>query len=129
MGKWKALGRGEAGAGAARGEDLKGPVRAAAAQGGGVAQKACWEDLGKTPFSGTRPGAPLPIMVVLDWMAGSQSLKKAVAGLTQEEIKGMSVGSGNSPVHHKGIVYAGLDRQEWWYSHAMQGWQGMCPWI
>ena len=68
----------------ARGEDLKGPVRDEAAQGGAVAQKVCWEDLGKAPFSGTRPGGALPIMVVLDWMGGSQSLKKAVAGLTQE---------------------------------------------
>jgi hypothetical protein len=58
-------------------------------------------------------------MVVLDWMAGGQSLKKTVAGLTPEEIKKMSVGSGHSPGHHKGIVYVGLDKQEWWYSHAM----------
>ena len=125
--RWKAPGRGEMEAGVARGEGLGRPVRAEAAQVGGVAQKACWEDLGKAPFSGARPGAPLPIMVVLDWMAGGQSLKKTVAGLTQGEIKRMSVGSGHSPGHHKGIVDVGLDRQEWWYSHAMQGWVRNVP--
>ena len=125
--RWKAPGRGMGEGGVARGEGLGRPAKARMTQAEGVAQKACWEDLGKAPFRDLRPGGPLPIMVVLDWMAGGQSLKKTVAGLTQEEIKQMSVGSGHSPGHHKGIVYVGLDKQEWWYSHAMQGWVRNVP--
>ena len=125
--RWKAPGRGMGEGGEARGKGLERPAKARLTQAEGVAQKACWEDLGKAPFRDLRPGGPLPIMVVLDWMAGGQSLKKTVAGLTQEEIKQMSVGSGHSPGHHKGIVYVGLDKQEWWYSHAMQGWVRNVP--
>ena len=104
--------RGEAGEGAVRREGEAGPGGANADQGGGTAKRAFWEDSGKAPPSGLRPGCPLPIIVVLGWMVGSQPLKKAAKGLTQEDIKGMCVGSGKSLRHHKGIVDVGLDRQE-----------------
>ena len=58
MERWKAPGRGTMEAEVASGEGLGRPVRAEAIQVEGVAQKACWEDLGKAPFSGARPGGP-----------------------------------------------------------------------
>ena len=52
-------------------------------------------------------------MVVLVWMAGSQSLKKAVWDLNKEAIMRLSKGAGLLARHHKGIVYdiVGLDKQ------------------
>jgi len=91
------------------------------------ASNACWEDLGQAPWSGFRVGRPLPVMVVLDWMAGSQSLKKSVKELDKAAIMKLSVGAGLPAKHHKGIVYVGLDKQEWWWSHSMMGWVQNIP--
>ena len=46
-------------------------------------------------------------MVVLVWMAGSQSLKKTVQNLSKEEILELSVGTGRALRYRKGIFYVG----------------------
>ena len=43
------------------------------------------------------------MLVVVDWMSCTQSLKKAVAEIP-------------------GVEYVGMDFQEWVFSHAMKGW-------
>ena len=67
------------------------------------------------------------MMVVLGWMAGSQSLKKAVKELDKAAIMKLSVGAGLPAKHHNGIVYVGLDKQEWWWSHSLMGWVQNIP--
>ena len=48
-------------------------------------------------------------------------------GLNKEEKLELSVRSGRTPKYHKRIVYVGLDRQEGWYLHAVQGWVRNVP--
>ena len=60
-------------------------------------------------------------------LAGSQSLNKVVKELDKAAIMKLSVGAGLPAKHHNGIVYVGLDKQEWWWSHSLMGWvQNMC---
>ena len=63
----------------------------------------------------------------MDWMAGSQSLKKAVRDLDKASILKLSEGAGLPARHHTGIVYLGLDKQEWWWSHSLMGWVRNIP--
>ena len=37
------------------------------------------------------------------------------------------VGAGLPAKHHKGVVYVGLDKKEWWWSHSMMGWVRNIP--
>lgn len=55
-------------------------------------------------WEGETPGELPVVHVVVDWMAGSQSLHKAAEHYERQQ------------------HYVGLDRQEWVYSQAMQGW-------
>ena len=81
-----------------------------------------WEHLGRPPFSTFRPDQPLPVMVVLDWMSGTQSLKRTMKDLNEGDLRAMSGGAAGNKREHKGIVYVGLDSQRMVFSHAMQGW-------
>ena len=91
------------------------------------ASRACWEDLGQAPWNSFRAGGGLPVMVVLDWMVGSQSLKKAVRDLDKAAIMKLIKGAGLPARHHKGIIYVGLDKQEWWWSHSLMRWVRSIP--